>query len=83
MLRYEPLEDRSLLDHLFVITHGFQPSRNQVPDWTQDMAAAISRRTRPGRVGEAIRALIQANDAPSNTPNSGSSIGSDLGLGSK
>lgn len=73
MLRFEPLEDRSLPTTLFVITHGFQPNTNQVPDWMQDMAGALSRRLNLGVSADAIRASIQAYDAPTTAPNTGAS----------
>jgi len=73
MLRFEPLEDRSLPTTLYVISHGLQPDSNQAPAWTQDMAAAISRRLDLGVGAEAIRASIQAFNAPTDAPNPGAS----------
>ena len=68
MLRCELLEDRSVPATLFVITHGFQTNTDQVPDWTQDMAAALSRRLDLGVGAESIRASIQAYNAPTDAP---------------
>src|SRR5436309_1516891 len=54
MLRCEPLEPRDLPATLFVITHGLQLNTDQVPDWTRDMATAISRRLGLGASADAV-----------------------------
>jgi hypothetical protein len=73
MLRCERLEDRCLPATLYVITHGLETNTDRVPDWTLDMAAALGRRLGLGVGADAVRASVQAYDAPTDAPSPGAS----------
>ena len=60
---FEPLEPRTLLSGVTVITRGYQPFSSDRPDWLDDMAGALVAEIGPGTAVYALR-IVESGGRP-------------------